>query len=79
MSVLREELVKLKQVTGNLTANTMDLEKDFDSEAEALRIIVKEIGKAEVLLGEIEQTVEDRIEVLERNDDGAISWLWRWN
>ena len=35
MSVLRKQLVELKQVAGNLIANTMDVETNFDSEGEA--------------------------------------------
>ena len=73
MSVLREELVKLKQATGNLTAGTMDLERDFGSEVEALRIMSKEIERAYVILLDIGIKVQDRLEVLEREDDGAVS------
>ena len=75
MSVLRKELVKLKQVAGNLIANTMDVETNFDSEGEALTIIVKEIDKAGILLADIGEILHDRLEKIERNNDGAVSGL----
>ena len=75
MSVLRAELVKLREARGNFVANTMDLEQEFKSELEALRDFDKQIEGFVGILNESASIVADRLEILERKEDGAIQGL----
>ena len=79
MSILREVTVSNKIATGTLIANTLGLEIDYKIESEALRILLKEMDALSIHIGNNIQTVQDRLEVIERKDDGAIQGLWRWN
>lgn len=73
MSVLREATVSNKIATGTFTANTLGLEVDMKTESGALTILLKEMEALSVHLSNNIQIVQDRLEVIERGQDGAVS------
>ena len=75
MSVLREVTVSNKVATGTFIAHTLGLEIDMKTESGALKIMLKEMEALSVHLSNNIQTVQDRLEVIERKDDGSIQGL----
>lgn len=73
MSVLREVTVSNKIATGAFIANTLGLEIDMKTESGALKIMLKEMEAISVHFSNNIQRTQDRLEVIERKQDGAVS------
>jgi hypothetical protein len=75
MSVLREVTVSNKIATSSFVAHTLGLEIDMKTESGSLTIMLKEMEALSVHLSNNIQIVQDRLEVIERKDDGKVQGL----